>query len=63
MGRGRVRAALEHRLATESAKRLGVEQPGLTITATVIGARRLYQGWERPCSTSPARAPARRRRG
>ena len=46
MGRGRDLAALERRGASESAKRLGVEQPGLTIAETVIGGRRLYQGWE-----------------
>jgi TraM recognition site of TraD and TraG len=38
--------ALERKGATETAKRLGVDAPGLTIAKTVAGGRVLYQGWE-----------------
>ena len=46
MGRGRDLGALERRGATATAKRLGVDAPGLTIGRTVAGDRTLYQGWE-----------------
>lgn len=46
MGGGRDLAALDRRSAMATAKRLGVEHPGLTIAKTVIGGRTLYQGWE-----------------
>ena len=46
MGRGRDLGALERRGATATAKRLGVDAPGLTIGRTVAGGRTLYQGWK-----------------
>ncbi|MBS0592017.1 MAG: TraM recognition domain-containing protein [Proteobacteria bacterium] len=46
MGGGRDLAALDRRGAAATAKRLGVDRPGLTIAKTVIGGRVLYQGWE-----------------
>jgi type IV secretory pathway TraG/TraD family ATPase VirD4 len=46
MGRGRDLRALERKGAAETAKRLGVATPGLTIAKTVAGGRTLYQGWE-----------------
>ena len=46
MGRGRDIAALTRRSATATARRLGVERPGLLIARSVAGGARLYQGWE-----------------
>jgi len=46
MGRGRDLGALSRRGAGETAKRLGVDSPGLPIARTVAGNQLLYAGWE-----------------
>ena len=46
MGRGRDIAPLARKNAVATAKRLGVDSPGLEIARTVAGGTRLYQGWE-----------------
>lgn len=49
MGRGRDIAPLGQRKATETAKRLGVDSPGLPIGRTIAGNRPLYASWEDVC--------------
>ena len=51
MGRGREIAPLGQRQATETAKRLGVDSPGLPIGRTIAGNRPLYASWEDVCVT------------
>lgn len=46
MGRGRDIAALTHRGARETARRLGVDAPGLPLGRTVSGNSPLYASWE-----------------
>lgn len=46
MGRGRDLEPVGRKQAAATAKRLGVETPGLVIARTVAGGRPLYQGWE-----------------
>ena len=46
MGKGRALAPLTRAGAAATAKRLGVQSPGLPIARTVIGGRVLYQSWE-----------------
>ncbi len=46
MGRGRDLHALSRKGATETARRLGVEAPGLPIGRTVTDGRALYGTWE-----------------
>lgn len=46
MGRGRDLEPVGRKQAAATAKRLGVETPGLVIAKTVAGGRPLYQGWE-----------------
>jgi type IV secretory pathway TraG/TraD family ATPase VirD4 len=49
MGCGRDIAPLGQRNATETAKRLGVDSPGLPIGRTIAGNRPLYASWEDVC--------------
>lgn len=46
MGRGRDLEPISRKQAAATAKRLGVDSPGLVIARTVAGGRALYQGWE-----------------
>lgn len=46
MGRGRALEALARKGATDTAKRLGVQAPGLPLGRTVAGRRMLYSSWE-----------------
>ena len=46
MGRGRDLEPVGRKQAAATAKRLGVDTPGLVIARTVAGGRPLYQGWE-----------------
>ena len=46
MARGRDLEPIGRKQATATAKRLGVDSPGLIVARTVAGGRPLYQGWE-----------------
>jgi type IV secretory pathway TraG/TraD family ATPase VirD4 len=46
MGRGRDLEPIGRKQAAATAKRLGVDTPGLVIARTVAGGRPLYQDWE-----------------